>query len=78
MAASPDAGSIIETLREFLRADPFVPFQITATNGKHYDVRDPLSVAVNRSQVFYCFPKSERVAHIRIQEIVSLETLQAA
>ncbi len=75
---SSDAGSITDTLREFLRADPFVPFQITATNGAHYEVRDPLSVAVNRSQVFYCFPQSERVAHIRIQEIVSLETLQAA
>ena len=73
-----ESGSIIETLRDFLRADPFVPFQITATNGKHYDVRDPLSVAVNRSQIFYCFPKSERIAHIRIQEVVSLETLQAA
>ena len=72
------AESIIETLKEFLNAEPFVPFQITATNGKHYDVRDPLGVAVNRSQVFYCFPRSDRIAHIRIQEIVSLETLQAA
>jgi hypothetical protein len=71
-------ASIIDTLKEMLNADEFVPFQITATNGRHYDVRDPLSVAVNRSHVFYCFPKSERVAHIRIQEIVSLETLQAA
>jgi hypothetical protein len=70
--------NIIDTLREMLRTDPFVPFQITATNGRHYDVRDPLGVAVNRSNVFYCFPKSERVAHIRIAEIVSLETLQAA
>ena len=73
-----EAESIIGTLREILRKEPFVPFQITATNGRHYDVRDPLGVAVNRSQVFYCFPKSEQVAHIRIQEIVSLETLQAA
>ncbi len=72
------ADSIIDTLREMLGADPFVPFQITATNGKHYDVRDPLGVAVNRSYVFYCFPKSDRIAHIRIQEIVTLETLQAA
>ena len=78
MADSADAGSIVDTLREFLRADPFTPFQITATNGRHYDVRDPQSVAINRSQVFYCFPKSERVAHIRIQELVSLESLQSA
>ncbi|HVX84273.1 MAG TPA: hypothetical protein VH253_05610 [Phycisphaerae bacterium] len=73
-----DAGSIIETLKEMLDSDPFVPFQITATNGRHYDVHDPHSVAINRSQVFYCYPKSERVAHIRIQELVSVETLQAA
>jgi len=70
--------SIIETLKEFLNAEPFVPFQITATNGRHYDVKDPMGVAVNRSQVFYCFPKSDRIAHIRIQEIVSLESLQTA
>jgi hypothetical protein len=72
------AETIIETLREMLNADPFVPFQITATNGRHYDVHDPLGVAVSRSYVFYCFPQSDRIAHIRIQEVVSLETLQAA
>ena len=73
-----DAGSIIETLRELLRAEPFVPFQIIATNGQHYEVRDPFRVAVNGSQVFYCFPESDRIAHIRIQELVSLETPQSA
>ncbi len=69
---------IVDTLREFLKAEPFVPFQITATNGRHYDVHDPLGVAVNRSQVFYCFPRSDRIAHIRMAEVVSVETLQAA
>jgi hypothetical protein len=72
----PESEPILDTLKEMLKAEPFVPFQITAANGRHYDVHDPLGVAVNRSHVFYCFPRSERVAHIRIQELVSLETLQ--
>jgi hypothetical protein len=72
------AESIMDTLREMLAADPFVPFQITATNGRHYDVKDPQGVAIGKSQVSYYFPRSDRFAHIRVQEIVSLETLQAA
>ena len=70
--------NIMDTLREFLNADPFVPFQITATNGRHYDVRDPQSVAIGKLQVFYCMPKSDKFVHIRVQEIVTLESLQAA
>lgn len=70
--------SIMDTLREMLGAEPFVPFQITATNGRHYDVKDPQGVAIGKSQVSYYFPKSDRFAHIRVQEIVSLEALQAA
>jgi hypothetical protein len=72
------AESILDTLKDMLNAEPFVPFQITATNGKHYDVKDPNGVAVSRSQVFYCFPRTDRFAHIRVQEIVSLESLQNA
>jgi len=70
--------SILDTLKEMLKRDPFVPFEITATNGRHYEVTDPQGVAVSRSQVFYCFPKTDRFAHIRAQEIVSIETHQAA
>jgi hypothetical protein len=73
-----ETGNLIDTLRDMLTADPFVPFQITATNGKHYEVRDPQGVAIGQSQVSYYYPKSDRFAHIRAAEIVSLETLQAA
>jgi hypothetical protein len=73
-----EARSIVDTLREMLTADPFVPFQITATNGKHYEVLDPQGIAIGQSQVSYYFPKSDRFAHIRAAEIVSLEGLHAA
>ncbi|HUO06773.1 MAG TPA: hypothetical protein VM008_00435 [Phycisphaerae bacterium] len=73
-----ESGSIIDTLRDMLTAEPFVPFQITATNGKHYEVRDPQGVAIGQTQVSYYFPKSDRFAHIRTAEIVSIETVQAA
>jgi hypothetical protein len=71
-------GSFLDTLREMLTAEPFVPFQITATNGKHYEVRDPQGVAIGQTQVSYYFPKSDHFAHIRTAEIVSVETVQAA
>lgn len=74
----PENESILDTLRLMLKKDPFVPFQITATNGQHYDVLDPQGVAVSQTQIFYCFPKTDRFAHLRAAEIVSLETLQAA
>ena len=69
---------MLEQLREHLHRDPFQPFRIVTTSGHGYDVRGPDSVAIAESYIFYCFPNSDKSAHIRLNQIVAIETLQAA
>jgi hypothetical protein len=71
-------ASIIEKLGKLRRAKPFVPFKITATTGEQYQVRDPFSFAIGNSELLYFFPKADKSVRVRIQEIISIETLQAA
>src|SRR5262245_18077667 len=39
-------------IRELIEREPFRPFRIQLSNGKHYDIHDPLAVAVMRNQLF--------------------------
>jgi hypothetical protein len=69
---------MIEQLKEYLERDPFQPFRIITTSSTVYDVQSPHAVAIAESYLFYCFPQSDRSAHIRLNQLVALETLQAA
>jgi hypothetical protein len=69
---------MLEQIHELLNKEPFVPFRIILTNGDHYDVTSPHMVAMGATQVFYCFPNSDKLAWIRVNQITSLETLQQA
>jgi len=65
---------MLQTLRDLLDASPFVPFRIVLTSGDRYEVTDPHLVAIGRTQVFYCFPRSDRVAHLRMNQVAALES----
>lgn len=69
---------MIDQIRELLHRDPFQPFRIILTSGDRYDVGNPDLVALSQSYVFYVFPKSDRMAWLRLNQIASVETLQAA
>ncbi len=69
---------MIETIHDLLRRDPFQPFRIVTTTGDRYEVPNPHLVAIGESFLFYCFPRSDRLARIRLNQIVSVETIQAA
>ena len=69
---------MLERLEEYLCKDPFVPFRVILTSSSHYDVFSPLMVAVGRSEAVYFFPKSDRLAHLRLNQIASIETLESA
>jgi hypothetical protein len=70
-------ASIIEKLGKLRRAKPFVPFQIMAATGERYEVSDPFSFAIGNSELLYFFPKVDKSARIRIEEIVDAVPLQA-
>jgi len=69
---------MLEQLREYLHREPFQPFRIVTTSGHAYEVQSPDSVAIAESFLFYCFPHSDKSAHVRLNQVVALETLQAA
>ena len=69
-------SAMVDQLKEMLRREPFVPFRIVTSSGDRYEVIDPASVAVAESYLFYCFPKSDRSAHIRLNQLVALEDAQ--
>lgn len=67
---------IRENIREFLGRDPFVPFRLVLSSGKHYDITDPHSAALLKSEVFVVLPDGERWAHISLLHIASIETIK--
>lgn len=69
---------VIETIRELLNREPFVPFDIIITSGDRYHVIDPHLVALGESTVFYCYPRSDKWAWLRLNQITSIETTPRA
>jgi hypothetical protein len=67
---------MLEKLKELLDNDPFVPFRIVLTSGGGYDVRSPYQVALGESRLDYFFPRSDRDATMRLNQIVALEALE--
>ncbi len=64
-----------ENIRESLKRDPFVPFRLISSSGEHYDVRDPHSAALLKSEVFLVLPDGERWALLSFLHITSIESL---
>lgn len=65
---------MLESLQELLHHEPFVPFRIVVTSGDRYDVVNPNLVAIGQSMVFYCYPRSDRLTWMPLNQIVSVET----
>jgi len=69
---------MIEDLKGWLDNDPFVPFRIVVTSGNAYEVSSSYQIAIGNTQFDYYFPKSDRKATIRLNQLVALETLEDA
>ena len=69
--------SILETIKEWRIRVPFLPFRIMMTSGEGYEIRNSELLAIGQSQVIYCFPNSDRVAHLRMNQIASVEEFDA-
>src|SRR5437868_15231612 len=63
-------------IRELLDRDPFKPFRVQLSSGKHYDIRDPLAVAVMRNQLFVTLPDGERWVFVPYLHIAAVEALK--
>jgi hypothetical protein len=68
---------MIEQIQELLRKDPFTPFRLILTSGNSYDVLSPWMLAFGNTEIAYFYPKSDRLAELRINLLATLETLEA-
>jgi hypothetical protein len=67
-----------ESIEEMLVKEPFSPFRIILTGGPGYDILNPHLVAMGQTQLTVYFPRSDRWAILRINQVASVEVLEAA
>ena len=60
---------MLESLTELLDRDPFLPFRLTL---------NPRLVSLGQSVIHVMFPSSDRFAILRLNQITSLDILDAA
>ena len=66
-----------QEIQERLDKDPFEPFRINTSDGKHYDVTNPHVVVAMATRVFIAL-SDYRWTLITLRQVTSLEGLQAA
>ena len=69
---------MLEDLKAWLDHDPFVPFRIVVTSGGAHEVTSAYQIAIGQTQFDYYFPRSDRKATIRLNQLVAFETLDNA
>lgn len=67
---------IMETIRDLKNREPFLPFRIGMTSGESYIVESPDLLALAKSQVVYCLPRSDRTAYLRVNQIATVDELE--
>lgn len=65
---------IRDNIRELLDRDPFVPFRLVLSSGRHYDVLDPQMTVLLKSEIFIAFPDGEHSSLIPLLHVTSVET----
>jgi hypothetical protein len=61
---------------EHLNRDPFTPFRLTLSSGQGYDVTNPNLVALGESLLHVMFPRSDRYAILRLNQLTSVEIIE--
>jgi len=68
----------MDSIREFIRREPFEPFVIRLSSGESHAVRHPECVAITRTQVVVTYPEEDRVVHCGLVHVNAVEALQQA
>ena len=66
---------IRDNIKELLDREPFAPFRLVLSSGKHSDVFDPQMTVLLRSEIFIAFPDGERSSLIPLLHVTAVETL---
>ena len=68
----------VETVREWLVRQPFEPFELRLSNGEIHQVRHPELAAIGRNKMVVVNADTDRVTHIALVHINSIQALQTA
>ncbi|MGD0769204.1 MAG: hypothetical protein ABSB42_13550 [Tepidisphaeraceae bacterium] len=64
---------MVNELKDLLDREPFAAFRIVLTSGSTYEVTSPYQIAIGQTQLHYYFPRSDRKAVLRMNQIASYE-----
>jgi len=67
-----------DTIRDFLRREPFEPFVIRMSNGEVYEIRHPECALVMKTKVIVGYPEEDRTVTCSLVHVSSVEALQAS
>ena len=67
-----------EVVREWLVRQPFEPFELRLSNGEIHQVRHPELAAIGRNKMVVVSADTDRVTHIALVHINSIQVLQTA
>jgi hypothetical protein len=67
-----------ETIKEYLRREPFEPFVIRMSNGEIHEIRHPECAFVMKTRVIVYYPDDDRSVTCSLVHVNSIEALQAS
>ena len=68
----------MDTIRQWLRRQPFEPFILRMSNGEVHEVRHPECMALGKTRVIVSYPDEDRVVHLPLIHVDAIEAVQAA
>ena len=68
----------MDTIREWLRRQPFEPFVLRMSNGESHEVRHPECMALGKTRIIVSYPDADRVVHLSLIHVNAIEAVQAA
>lgn len=68
----------IETIQEWRNRQPFELFVLRMSNGETHQIRHPENLALGKNRVIVVYPEQDRVVHLALIHINSIEALQTA
>jgi len=67
-----------DTIRDYLRREPFEPFVIRLSNGELHEIRHPECAFVMKTRVIVYYSNEDRSVTYALVHINSVEALQAS
>jgi hypothetical protein len=64
-----------EQLQEFIGRKPFVPFEISLSNGEVHQIRHPENAMLLRTVLIVGYPESDRAVQCTVHHINAAETI---